>query len=1317
MKQNLLKLILSFTLTILISVILAIPAFALPVDQAPYTVKQSCGTLITIRSVGDEFLSWSETLSGDIVVYNRDTSNWYYAYIEGGNIYPGNNKVKPIVPLFGSGADTITAYDLCELFEVAEYHRAQFESNLRPINLTNNRIPLLVMLIEFSDRELSDAYLTPEFSTHTTFFSNEFFGSEGKTVNTYFEKVSHNFNLQFIKPSFTVNDGFRIENPTPEVSFIEVRDGIVRARVNTPHPNPEDPRGNPDVGLNAPIRAAFNAAIEYIDLSNIPSVPTPGTSPGESISSRDFTVSVVVAGYENSASPAHLIPRMNGHVGNTGPPVAVAYGAMGELSVRTSVQGDMSYYAMGIGGAIHEIGHLFGLPDLYGHFPVRSSLGNFSVMCIGSHSSLLGHPSGTSPSLLDPWSKTQLGFIEPIVIDASEHKVIDLYSIDTGSYNVVQVISNACPDQYFLIENRRLIGFDEPRRISRTQYHGNIARGEGGILICHVDERIVRDERLGGGRRGSFDFNSNDFHRGVDLEAMMTPLGSPFAFDFNPFFVQGGLRYSINEFTTPNSNFHTPGLCNEHRRVNYDCHPQIVASNISVRVNSAAGQVMEVEFGTPCPIVAEGRLPNQVGVGGMRGAAWELCECGILTVDEGFINWTGTTSPWAIHGATINQIVFTGPITAGASLTNLFNSLRNVETIEGLGYFDTANVTAMNGMFSGMWSLTDADVSTWNTSNVTNMRAMFFGTHSLTSLDVSTWNTSNVTDMRSMFDGTHSLVNLDVSNWDTSNVTTMFCMFHDARSLTTLDVSNWDTGRVTNMGTMFAGANSLTSLDLSNWDTGRVTNMSTMFASTHSLVNLDVSNWNTANVTNMLSMFHGAHALTALDLSTWDTGRVTNMGWMFAGIIELRSLTLGETFVFRGGTSLPSPRTSTYFTGFWQNVGSGTPERPRGEHVLTSAQLVAQFNGTTMADTWVWQPANLCPIVAEGRLPNQVGVGGMIGAAWELCECGILTVGEGFINWTGTASPWAIHGATINQIVFAGPITAGASLANLFRDLRNAETIEGLGYFNTANVTAMNSMFSMMWSLTDLDVSTWNTSNVTAMNGMFSSTHSLTSLDLSNWDTSRVTNMSNMFAATHSLTDLDVSNWDTSNVTIMFAMFHNARSLTTLDVSNWDTGRVTNMGTMFAGANSLSSLDLSNWDTSRVTNMSNMFTSTHSLANLDVSNWNTANVTNMQGMFWDARALTALDLSSWDTARVTNMNSMFTGTTEMRSLTLGENFVFRVGTHLSPIRTTPDFTGYWQNVGSGTPERPRGEHVLTSAQLVAQFNGVTMADTWVWQPR
>jgi len=345
-----------------------------------------------------------------------------------------------------------------------------------------------------------------------------------------------------------------------------------------------------------------------------------------------------------------------------------------------------------------------------------------------------------------------------------------------------------------------------------------------------------------------------------------------------------------------------------------------------------------------------------------------------------------------------------------------------------------------------------------------------------------------------------------------------------------------------------------------------------------------------------------------------------------------------------------------------------------------------------------WIDDEICPVVVEGQFANQAGVNGLAGSRWRVCDNGTLEIDEGFINLSGF-NPWINHRAEIDRVVFTGEVIGGESLSGLFNNLRNITDIEGLEYLDTSNVVDMSVMF----------IGTWN----------------LASLDLSTFDTSQVTNMLGMFVGAQSLTSLDLSSFDTSQVTDMSFMFDGATSLTELDVSGWNTSNLTDMNGMFASTRYLASLDMSSFDTSNVTQMVRVFDDARSLTELDVSSWDTSNVVRMTGMFRDARSLEELDVSGWDTRNATDMRAMFTNTISLRKLTLGENFEFFVNdtfggslpfdADLPPVPQNHEFTGSWQNVGSGTVENPSGLHVLTSTELMETFNGATMADIFVWQ--
>lgn len=211
--------------------------------------------------------------------------------------------------------------------------------------------------------------------------------------------------------------------------------------------------------------------------------------------------------------------------------------------------------------------------------------------------------------------------------------------------------------------------------------------------------------------------------------------------------------------------------------------------------------------------------------------------------------------------------------------------------------------------------------------------------------------------LKKLFSGLYTVVSIEgLSNFDTSNVTDMSEMFSAMESLTSLNTSSLNTSNVTDMSHMFDGNYSLEKLDLSNFDTSNVTDMSNMFEGAYVLADIEVSNFNTSNVNDMHSMFAQMESLRTLDLSNFNTSNVEDMSSMFAGQYSLNKLILGPSFKFVGGIEPEIEKiTSQGYTGKWINVSSGTVNKPLGKNIWDSDELMLNYNGTTDADTYVWQ--------------------------------------------------------------------------------------------------------------------------------------------------------------------------------------------------------------------------------------------------------------------------------------------------------------------------------------------------------------------------
>ena len=210
-----------------------------------------------------------------------------------------------------------------------------------------------------------------------------------------------------------------------------------------------------------------------------------------------------------------------------------------------------------------------------------------------------------------------------------------------------------------------------------------------------------------------------------------------------------------------------------------------------------------------------------------------------------------------------------GKVIANKNSAYLFSNFTKLESIEGLEYLDTSQVTDMGMMFNSC-------------SN-------------LTSLNLSNFDTSQVTDMSMMFNFCSNLTSLNLSNFDTSQVTDMSMMFNSCSNLTSLNLSNFDTSKVINMSYMFQYCSNLKSITLTRFNTLNTTHMTSMFQNCSSLEELDLSSFNMENVLYIGSMFSGCTNLKEIDLRNATFNSVTYYSNMFFKISNLSVIVKDET--------------------------------------------------------------------------------------------------------------------------------------------------------------------------------------------------------------------------------------------------------------------------------------------------------------------------------------------------------------------------------------------------------------------------------------
>lgn len=213
-----------------------------------------------------------------------------------------------------------------------------------------------------------------------------------------------------------------------------------------------------------------------------------------------------------------------------------------------------------IGVFAHEFGHLLGLPDLYDTDYSTNGLGIFCLMAGGCWARKNEkEPYGSSPTHLSIWCKYLLGWLEPDSIQKNyreEIKELSIPSSTTSSYGIrILENPNSSKDwffnkvgkgEYFLLENRRKIGFDQ-------------SLPNEGLLIYHINEEKSNNDNekeplvgiLQGDREKGYLLkdlgNANDFWQNDTLGVSDLTTPSTNFYDGTPSGVKiSNIKYSNN---------------------------------------------------------------------------------------------------------------------------------------------------------------------------------------------------------------------------------------------------------------------------------------------------------------------------------------------------------------------------------------------------------------------------------------------------------------------------------------------------------------------------------------------------------------------------------------------------------------------------------------------------------------------------------------------------------------------------------------------------------------------------------------------------
>ena len=609
------------------------------------------------------------------------------------------------------------------------------------------------------------------------------------------------------------------------------------------------------------------------------------------------------------------------------------------------------------------------------------------------------------------------------------------------------------------------------------------------------------------------------------------------------------------------------------------------------------------------------------------------------------------------------------------TLSCFFAALSELETITGLEYLNTANVTDMSFLFDHCQKLTSLDLSNFNTAKVTNMNRMFSNCSNLKTIYASDkFTTAAVTESKNMFSYCGSLSG-DI-DWTSDKATdktyaktgggyfrdkaydnrpyvkyadgtlTFRCGYkkilgeneYELNSDEELPAWNTHKNKITRVvfeasfanarpTTCYAWFKNFTFLNqiegIENLNTENVTSMAYMFSSCNKLAELDVTHFNTANVKNMEYMFECCKGLSSLDVTNFNTANVTNMLAMF-GRTSLTSLdvTHFNTANVKDMTSMfyaCKGLTSLDVTNF--NTANVTSMRD----MFCKCDKLTSLDVTNFNTAKVTDMDNMffgCKMLKEIYVSDKFVTDAVTNSYQMFAYCESLS---GDIDWSDKA---------VDK-------TYAKTDGGYFRDK---------AYDNRPWVKYADGTLTFRWGYkktlgeneyelnSDKYLPAWNTYNRKISKVVFEASFA----------NARPTNCYAWFKSFRNLTQIaGIENLNTENVKDMSDMFYICSGLISLDVTHFNTENVKDMSNMFYGCSGLISLDVTHFNTENVTSMRNMFYSCSSLTSLDVTNFNTANVTDMSNMFSNCRNLTTIYVS--DKFVINNKNySLFFGCEKLK---------------------------------------------------------------------
>ena len=419
---------------------------AVPAHPRPVDIKQSDGTVLTVKLVGDEFHHYSATTDGYTVV-QRSNGDYVYAVESGARLVPST--VIAHNPQMRDVAEKRMVSGLQKgltdkvLMAQGTRMRSNRDKLMAPARTDYQDFRGLVVLIEYTDRSFT--------------YGNDYFDDMMNMENYtgYYSTGGYYVPCTGSARDYYHDNSMGVFNPQFDV--------VGPVRVNYTSTTPQGTNNCGDIFVSA-----INQLDSSVDFSQY-------DGDGDGVVDMIY---FIVAGYTANFSgnnSGYLWPHQFYMYYYTFNQYDGVY--LGRYSCSGEIYG-WEYYGYtdpdGIGTIVHEFSHALGLMDLYdtdyGTNGAANDPGEWDVMSGGSYLNESRTPAGFSI-----WERYRLGFADPEQI-TEKRAGYRLEPVNTG--NQGYWIQSPNENEFFMIENRQNTGWDtylpgHGMLVTRVEYDEN----------------------------------------------------------------------------------------------------------------------------------------------------------------------------------------------------------------------------------------------------------------------------------------------------------------------------------------------------------------------------------------------------------------------------------------------------------------------------------------------------------------------------------------------------------------------------------------------------------------------------------------------------------------------------------------------------------------------------------------------------------------------------------------------------------------------------------------------------------------------------